>query len=120
MTQINEPLTWLKFQPRPSIIAGATVACLASASALASIKDDLGYTALSIELGASLPTGAGVSVFQIEARQGGTGPWAPDSTIADFSGKTILELSTSPSGGFSGHATNVGRRAYGNSACRKP
>lgn len=80
------------------------------ATANASVNDDLGFTDLQTLLGpANVPTGAGISVMQIEA---GTN-FFPDITNAELLGKTIVDLSAVPSPAPSVHATGVGGRFYG-------
>ncbi|GMW07379.1 MAG: hypothetical protein AMXMBFR8_21750 [Nevskiales bacterium] len=92
---------------------------LAPLAASASYRDDVGYTALQAELGAgNTPDGAGVPVSQIEASMpvGGQDTWMPDPSHAEFVGKTITNASVppAPAGVYSSHATDVGRRYYGN------
>jgi hypothetical protein len=60
--------------------------------------------------------------MQVEASQLITGvyTWAPDPGIAEFSGKTITDLSGAPSGVYSTHATIVGTEFYGNSISIAP
>jgi hypothetical protein len=76
---------------------------------IADVKQDIGYTELASILGSSLPDGASVSVLQVEAGVN----FAPDTTNAQFVGKTIQDLSSPPSSGPSSHATGVGSRFYG-------
>ena len=83
------------------------------AAATADYKDDIGYTALANELGAGLPTGAGVKVTQVEAASG-----KPDPSLGEFAGKTFT--AKSPSLVISGHATSVGQNFYGNSSSIAP
>ena len=94
------------------IIAGLLVIG-GSGSAAADWKLDIGYTALQNELGAALPTGAGVKVAQVEASYG-----KPDPGIAEFARKTFTL--TSPSLSISSHATGVGQYFYGNSSSLAP
>ena len=94
------------------IIAGLLVIG-GSGSAAADWKLDIGYTALQNELGAALPTGAGVKVTQVEASYG-----KPDPGIAEFAGKTFTL--NSPSLSISSHATGVGQYFYGNSSSLAP
>jgi hypothetical protein len=81
-------------------------------SASAGYKDDIGYTRLQSELGVATPTGSGVGVSQTEAPDI-NGNHLPDTTLAEFAGKTFVTLSSSS--GVSGHATTVGRYYYGSS-----
>lgn len=98
-------------------LTSAVLVCLVSSPAWADYRDDIGYTALQAELGAALPTGAGVRVAQIEARtDGGTGGspvYMADPGLGQFSGKTINNLSGNPVGTYSGHAITVGQLFYG-------
>lgn len=83
----------------------------------ADYKDDIGHTRLANELGASLPTGAGINVSQSEADTDGVygAPFAalPDASDSRFSGKTINNI-TANNDSISGHATSVGSYFYGN------
>ena len=83
-------------------------------AAHATVQDDIGYTALSNLLGTSTPDGSGVQVTQVEAPVG-SGSWSPDISNAQFTGKTITDLSVPTSPSSSGHATGVATRFYGNS-----
>jgi hypothetical protein len=76
--------------------------------------DDIGYTKLQAELGAALPVGAGVIVTQVEANNLSDGgiAYSPDPSHANFSGKTITDV-TGLSTAFSTHATSAGRRFFG-------
>ncbi|MCK6371127.1 MAG: thrombospondin type 3 repeat-containing protein [Gammaproteobacteria bacterium] len=87
-------------------------------AALASYRDDVGYTALRAELGAAaMPTGADVPVAQIEAPVdvGGQDTWMPNPSSAEFAGKIITDSTAPPApvGVFSSHATSVGRKFFG-------
>ena len=77
-----------------------------SGSAPADWKLDIGYTALQTELGAAMPTGAGVKVTQVEASSGkpdpGNAAFAGDTFTLKTSGLTVI-----------GHATSVGQYFYG-------
>jgi hypothetical protein len=84
-----------------------------SGSAAADWKFDIGYTALQNELGANLPTGAGVKVTQLEATLG-----KPDPGNAEFAGKTFTLQS--PSLTIASHATAVGQYFYGGSSSLAP
>lgn len=77
----------------------------------ADYKADIGFTKLQAELGATLPTGAGVTVTQVEAPETAAGQYLPNSTNPEFAGKTL----TAKSGpaGVSGHATTVGLYYFG-------
>lgn len=78
---------------------------------LADYKDNVGYTRLADELGGALPTGAGISVSHVEGTNG-SGYYMPDKTHSEFAGKTINNISGSPTN-VSGHATLVGQVFYG-------
>ena len=73
-------------------------------------REDIGFTALQNLLGASMPTGAGVSVTQVEALESGS--YRPDSSA--FVGKSFSFLSGGNSS-ISSHATTVGQFLYGTS-----
>lgn len=74
-------------------------------------KDDVGLTALQAELGGSAPTGAGISVSQVEAAYDGVN-YAASASNSELVGKTF----TLRSGASveSGHATTVARSFCGN------
>jgi hypothetical protein len=75
---------------------------------------------LAGELGAQLPTGAGIHVFQVESRIDSVNPpnFVPDVAEAEFIGKTIF--ATPSNGEVSGHATGVGWLFYGNNQSIAP
>ncbi len=87
-----------------------------SGPAAADWKSDIGYTKLKAELGAQLPTGAGVPVTQVEAA-GSNGSYLP-GTNSEFTGKTFTP--TLDPNNVSGHATAVGQNFYGNSSSLAP
>ena len=101
---------WLNYK-----LMGAC-ALLCCAPVLASIQDDVGYTQLQNQLGASTPDGTSVTVFQIEAGD----DWMPDTVISQFAGKTIVDLDALPSPGISAHATGVGILFYGLASSTSP
>ncbi len=91
---------------------------------LAGYKEDIGYTALANEIGTTIPAGGSLSlVTQAEGallldhdgddKTDKIQVWAPDPTRPEFTGKTINDVSGSPAF-YSGHATSVGSRFYGN------
>ena len=89
----------------------AAVALQSTASA--DVFTDIRYTDLVSRLGAATPTGAGIGIGQIEAPENAAGSYAPDTALAEFSGKTISLLSgtgIAPSW----HATEVAKNLYGN------
>jgi hypothetical protein len=95
-----------------NVAAGIFLASHAHAQLHATQKEDVGFTALQTQLGASMPTGAGISVSQVEAPDG-SGNYRPST--ATFSTKNFLF----PSGGSttaSGHANTVGQYLYGSSS----
>jgi hypothetical protein len=105
------------------IVVGLCAIAAVSASALAqSYQTDVGYTRLATELAAEsqpVPNGAGVPVTQIEAPLTNNGSdYFPDTTNAEFSGKTITPEDSPYS--TSGHATTVGQYFYGNDTSRTP
>jgi len=79
---------------------------------------DTGYSALAIQLGAALPTGAGVAVTQVEATQGGNRPSNTTAGTGTFAGKTFTFRS--PASTASGHAITVGNNYYGNGIALAP
>lgn len=83
------------------------VAC----SVIAGWMDDIGLTALRNELGGAMPTGAGITVSQIEAPF--VTNYIPDPNNSELLGKSF-NLKSGPSG-VSGHATTVARNFYGTS-----
>ena len=94
-------------------------ALVQAGTARANYLDDIGYTALRAELGAAIPTGAGVGVSQIEASASATGlSYMPDITYPEFAGKTITAKSGAST--VSGHASTVGIYYYGSSSSLSP
>ena len=87
-----------------------------SLAALADYFDDVGYSALQAEVGASLEDGTGVPVGHVEAAVtvNGTQAWYPNPGSGEFSGKTLTDVSGAPDSVYSGHATSVGKKFYGN------
>jgi hypothetical protein len=86
----------------------------------ADAKQDIRYDILSSELGAQLPTGAGVRVGQIEGPQTG-GNYLPSlnpPTYAEFLGKNFVIQSGTT--GVSTHARGVGQWFYGSSTSIAP
>ena len=75
--------------------------------------DDIGYTALSSELGIATPTGSGVNISQIEALS--FGAYAADPDHLELMGKTITEQS-GQSSSFSFHANDVAKFLLGNNS----
>lgn len=93
------------------------VLALASSGCLFAYKDAVRYSDLEAELqlrGVSLPNGSGVGVTQVEAPATGGGTnFLPNSSNAEFSGKTITDQNGN--GTSSSHATTVGKNLYGTS-----
>ncbi|MCE5326621.1 MAG: hypothetical protein LLG01_09410 [Planctomycetaceae bacterium] len=87
---------------------------LAVPAARASYLDDVGYTQLVAELGAGVPTGAGITISQVEALDS-SGYYTPNTAILAFSGKVF----TPKFDVYSNHATTVGTYLYGNSGMGK-
>ncbi len=73
----------------------------------------IGDTELAAELGASVPTGSGITASQVEGLSGGH--YTPDTARAEFAGKTFTFVSGN-TGGSSSHATTVGRCFYSNTS----
>jgi hypothetical protein len=93
--------------------------------ALATLKDDIGYTRLLNEMGANAPTGAGIKVALVEANVNTTGliAYRPDPAGSEFTGKTITAKSGSTPVSlypYSSHATGVARLFYGNNTSIAP
>jgi hypothetical protein len=78
-------------------------------------KARVGYTKLQSEVGAGLPTGAGVSVALAEANTGaaGTNTYFPDTANTEFTGKTFTDVSGLTPRNTSGHATGVSALFFG-------
>ena len=93
--------------PAVLLLAGTTFSA-------ATYLDDIGYTQLSLELGGALPTGAGITVSQIEAQVSTN--YRPDPSGA-FTGVSFSYPDSSGlSTGVSSHATTVGGYFYGDSS----
>lgn len=80
------------------------------ASAWADYKADIGYYDLQARLGASTPSGAGITATQVEAKDSGNN-YMPDTSYYQFSGKTIT--AKSGSSGISSHSNTVATNNYG-------
>ena len=101
-----------------ALVAAAAWLMAACGGAEAGYIDLLGYPELKAELGASVPTGAGVAVMQVEGKDESNN-YMPNTTDAEFSGKTITNA-TGTSTGTSSHAHQVGLNFYGNSTSIAP
>ena len=88
----------------------------------ADYEADIGYTALESELGTGIPDGNGVPVSQSEAsiRVGNDTAWILDPGNAEFSGKTVTDISGAVPGVYSGHATSVGKKFFGGLTSTSP
>lgn len=103
----------------PRVVVSLLMVLFWGATAAADYKADIGFTQLQSELGGSIPTGAGVTVTQVEA-----GGWdatkqvwvyLPDHTISQFNDKNFIPR-TEPynwNDSIFWHATNVGQYFYG-------
>lgn len=99
-----------------AVLGVATVCQLARAN---DTFTSIGLTQLRTQLGARTPTGAGVTVAQVEAsfQNGPTSfGFLPDRTWTQFTGKTITNSSPGyfSSNLVSAHASNVATTFYGN------
>jgi len=87
--------------------------------ATATYMDLMDYPRLKAELGAAVPTGDGIQVMHVEAKEGND--YIPNADDSEFKtpDKTFTDLSgTSP--GVSSHATTVGINFYGNDTSVAP
>jgi hypothetical protein len=89
----------------------------AAGLASAALADEVGLAALRARLGAAAPTGASVSVAQVEASES-EGNFGPNRSLGEFAGKTFTDMSGAS--GSSGHATFVGQNMYGASTSVAP
>ncbi len=101
--------------PIPDVPVVSFPLALASPVNGAAYRDDIGYTRLQQELGASIPDGSDVAVTQVETptTEGGPAAWMPDALNPEFAGKVIANESNAPAGLSSAYATAVGRDFYG-------
>ena len=103
------------------VIAAPVGASVARAQADTLVSAD--YPFLSDALGDDVPLGTGLTVAHIDAKQGESSRYLPDETHVDFlassdpSGQPTIftDLSNLSGAEVSDHATNMGRRFYGNS-----
>ena len=101
------------------IAACGISAHLLSGIARADYAGDIGLMALRAELGAGIPTGAGVAVSQIEASLSQSSLiYMPDTTSPEFTGKTFTRMSGVST--VSGHANSVASYFYGRSLSLAP
>ncbi|MCK5002439.1 MAG: dockerin type I repeat-containing protein [Gammaproteobacteria bacterium] len=92
-------------------IFGSIVLCtFLAVEAQATTLDDIGFTDLSLELGAALPDGASIAVTQVEAPN----PTAcmPDTSRTEFSHITFIDNTQISCTGISAHATGVAKILY--------
>ncbi|NBP51826.1 MAG: hypothetical protein EBU70_11765, partial [Actinobacteria bacterium] len=82
---------------RPTFRIAAILGIALSGAAHA---DEIGYQELVARLGAAAPTGASVSVAQVEASES-AGNFGPNRALGEFAGKSFTDMS-GPSGN-SGH-----------------
>lgn len=102
--------------PMPYALPFLMICVLIFSPALAKVKSDVGFDYLQTEMGENLPDGQGVPVSQVEAAS--DGHWMPDTTNAEFTGKTIVDMDSDS--GFSAHATSAGKHLYGNASAMAP
>lgn len=106
------------------VVCGALLAfgfSLARADDIALYKAEIGYNSLITRLASEsqpLPTGAGVSVMQVEAPMSST-KYLPDTSSGELLGEPVT-AKNGTGGGPSSHATTVGRNFYGNTSSIAP
>ncbi|MGD2056430.1 MAG: hypothetical protein PVJ15_06445 [Gammaproteobacteria bacterium] len=106
---------------RKRVAAG--LLALWAASAHSAYQDDIGYTQLLAETGGTLPDGSGVAVTQVEAdtdSEPSIYSYLPDPDNSQFTGKDIVDRTGLAAGNYSGHATGVAKRFFGNSSSVAP
>lgn len=108
---------------RAAILRAAATSFLALCAcpqARADWREDIGFPQLAAELGASMPTGAGISVLQTEAGAGApqASATSPFAGAGNYSGKTFTMDSTDMV--YSDHANSVASYFYGNSSSVSP
>lgn len=101
-----------------SAISTGLILAATPGESFAGFRDDIGLTALLTELGGSAPTGAGISVSQVEAPLANTNSYQPDSANPELTGKTISPKSGVASASW--HATLVARYYSGSSSGLAP
>jgi len=85
-----------------------------SSQAYADYRDDIAYTQLQAEVGATLvPNGSNISVTQVEAAIDDA--WMPDVNSLSFLNK-VIEDKTGGSNGFSEHSNGVANTFFGNTS----
>lgn len=106
---------------QPVAFAIATLVVTVSAglpAARADYRDAIGYTELMQALGPGTPTGAGISVTQVETLNE-DGHYFPNPGDPELAGMVLTDV-TGTSTGSSGHATIVGRHLYGSDTSTAP
>ncbi len=95
---------------------------LSPSPAQANYLTDIDFYRLSTELGAQMPTGAGVNVTQSEANVGTLDApvYLPDPSTTDLQGKVFNDHSGSSTGQYSSHATGVAGLFVGNNSSMTP
>ncbi|MEM6777282.1 MAG: hypothetical protein AAF670_06470 [Planctomycetota bacterium] len=93
------------------------VVCLPAAMAWPQWQDDVGFTDLMIELGAALPTGAGIDVSMAEAPSGNS--YLPNVASGNYSG-TVFTDATGTNVGVSNHADGVAATFFGDTTSIAP
>ncbi len=106
-----------------SVIALPCAIVCFSGTALATYQDTVGYPQLQAQLGASIPTGAGIEVQHVEALNSAD-RYFPGAH-AEFSGKSLANVTfsagaTQANTVASGHARGVGINFYGNTVSIAP
>lgn len=115
------------FRPLSTLFSTAVFCFFMAVRSNADWITDSGYPQLSAELGAALPTGAGITVLQSEANVGSpenvnympqASNASPFSGAGNYSGKTFT-LDSAPRG-YSDHSNSVGTIFYGNAGSLSP
>lgn len=103
----------------PRHLALGTAAVLLFATVVnGDVFSDIKYTDLVARLGAGVPTGLNIKIGQVEAPENAAGSYAPDITLAEFSGTTFSLLSGTVAASW--HGTEVGKSLYGNTLSVAP
>lgn len=91
--------------------------CASAFTARANYVSDVGYLQLQAELGDAMPTGAGVSVSQVEGANMFNGGYMAEAGTGSYSGTGIwlgkTFVAKSGATAFSNHASEVGQHFYG-------
>ena len=101
-----------------ALVAAACALLAAHGPVLADYKADIGFLKLQAELGGTLPTGAAVTVTQVEAAENLAGDYFPNPAEPQFAGKTLT--AKSGASGHSNHATTVGQFFFGSGSSISP